>query len=223
MVELALQLYKVGSVSVSRIEWIPLSFLRSSSTYTPLSIPPPRFKYTLDEKDSKDLPSFFEKLKRKIRIDERSLRYLTDACLEIAILRYQDALLKPEDVFAKIAYVVMSLEALYLEGGGGARYKLAQRAAKLLGLFGEDPEEVYGILKNDAYRVRSAYVHGNNPPTTKRKPDEILNNVIEYLRKSIIIFIQTSKGKKELLDLIDKAMRNDTTADKLRKCIKDMG
>ena len=223
MVELTLQLCRVGSVSVSRIEWRPLSFLRSGvGRSTPFNIPPPRFKYTLDEEDKNILPAFFEKLKRKIRIDEKALRYLTEAYLKIAILRYQDALLKPEDVFAKIAYAVMGLDALYLEGGGEAQYKLAQRAAKLLGLFGEDPEEVYDILKNDAYKIRSAYVHGNEPPKTKRKPNEILNSVIEYLRKSILIFMHASKNKKELLDLIDRAMRDKKSADELRKCIEEL-
>jgi len=220
---IALQLYKVGSVSKTRIYWKPSSFLQFESISTPMHWWPTTYRYSLDASDAEKLPQFVAKIKDKLPIEEKTGSLMTTNHLGIAISRYQDAILKPEATENKIAYAVMGLEALYLESEGELSHRLAQRVAKLLSFFEEEPIKVYRNVKK-AYNIRSGFVHGS--PLQNKKPQEvkeILDNIIEYLRKSILTFIQLQKEKKELLSLIDDALLEKQKDIKLQNLIKNLG
>jgi len=222
---IALQLYKVGSVSKTRIYWKPKSFLRFGGISTPTHWWSTTYRYSLDESDAEELPQFVAKIKDKLPIEEKTGHPITTVPLGIAILRYQDAILKPEATENKIAYAVMGLEALYLktEEKEELSHRLAQRVAKLLSFFEEEPIKVYKVVKK-AYNIRSRFVHGS--PLQNKKPQEvkeILDNIIEYLRKSILTFIQLQKEKKEFLSLIDDALLEKQKDIKLQDLIKDLG
>jgi len=180
------------------------------------------YSYSLDESDAEKLPQFVAKIKGKLPIKEKTGCLVTEIPLGIAILRYQDAILKPEATENKIAYAVMGLEALYLkvEEREELSRRLAQRVAKLLSFCGEKPIKVYNLVK-EAYEIRSNFVHGS--PLQNKKPQEvkkILDSIIEYLRKSIIIFIQLQEEKEKLLSLIDNALLEKHAEDRLQNLIK---
>jgi len=220
---IALQLYKVGSVSKTRIYWKPKSFLQSGGTTTPMHWWSTTYRYSLDESDAEKLPQFVVKIKDKLPIEEKTGRLVAEIPLGIAILRYQDAILKPEATENKIAYAVMGLEALYLkvEEREELARRLAQRVAKLLSFCEEKPMKVYNLVK-EAYEIRSNFVHGS--PLQNKKPQEvkkILDSITEYLRKSIITFIQLQEEKEKLLSLIDNALLEKHTEDKLQNLIKE--
>ena len=220
---IALQLYKVGSVSKTRIYWKPKSFLQFRGISTPIYRGLTTYRYSLDESDVEKLPRFIAKIKDKLPIEEETGRPIASNPFGIAILRYQDAILKPEAIGNKIAYAVMGLEALYLKSEGELSHRLAQRVAKLLSFFEEEPIKVYRNVKK-AYNIRSGFVHGS--PLQNKKPQEvkeILDNIIEYLRKSILTFIQLQKEKKELLSLIDDALLEKQKDIKLQNLIKNLG
>ena len=222
---IALQLYKVGSVSKTRIYWKPKSFLQFGGISTPMRLWSTTYRYSLDVSDAEKLPQFVAKIKDKLPIEEKTGSLMTTTPLGIAILRYQDAILKPEAIENKIAYAVMGLEALYLKAEEKEELsrRLAQRVAKLLSFFEEEPIKVYRIVKK-AYNIRSGFVHGS--PLQNKKPQEvkeILDNIIEYLRKSILTFIQLQNEKKELLSLIDEALLEKQKDIKLQNLIKNLG
>ena len=222
---ITLQLYKVGSVSKARIYWKPKSFLKSGGIFTPMRLWPTTYRYLLDVSDAEKLPQFVAKIKDKLPIEEKTGSLMTTNHLGIAISRYQDAILKPEATENKIAYAVMGLEALYLKAEEKEELsrRLAQRVAKLLSFFEEEPIKVYRIVKK-AYNIRSRFVHGS--PLQNKKPQEvkeILDNIIEYLRKSILTFIQLQNEKKELLSLIDDALLEKQKDIKLQNLIKNLG
>jgi len=218
---IALQLYKMGSITRTKIFWRPKSFLQVGGISTSMHWLSKTYTYSLGERDEEKLPKFMEMIKNRLPIDETG-RPLSSNPLGIALLRYQDALLKPEAIENKIAYAVMGLEALYLkaEEREGLSHKLSQRVAKILSLLDEKPIKVYNLIK-EAYDIRSGFVHGSiirkeEPKNVKK----ILDNVLEYLRKSILIFILLPREKEELLSLIDNAILEKQAEEKLSELIK---
>ena len=221
---IALQLYRVGSVNKMRIYWRPKSFLQLGGISTPMRWRSTTYRYSLDESDVEKLPQFVAKIKDKLPVDEETGRLITTSPLGIAILRYQDALIKPEAMENKIAYAVMGLEALYLKAGEREElsHRLAQRVAKLLSFYGERPIEVYNIIR-EAYKIRSVFVHGSSSRNkTSQELKKILDNIIRYLRQSIIIFIQLEEKKGSILSLIDNALLEKQAEDKLQNLIKNL-
>lgn len=108
--------------------------------------------------------------------------------------------------------VMISLEALFNDGSYDIKYKLAHRAAFLLGLTKFPPTDVFEELKN-FYDYRSGLVHGGGP--TYYDPDRY--KISRYARWSMIVMtillknpkrkkIGKTKRKKELLKEIDHAM-----------------
>lgn len=118
---------------------------------------------------------------------------------------------------------MISMEALFNEGPTDIKYKLAHRAAFLLGLCDIDSIEAFEKLK-DFYDKRSTLVHGGG--TIPYDPDRYL--VSTYTRRSIIIFlillknderckIGRNKRKRELLKEIDYAMLNEEKRKSLKR------
>lgn len=216
-----LQLYKVGSVYTTRIYWRPKAFLQVGGTTMPMHSWVSIYKYPLEGADTKKLPQFIMEIKHKLPIEKETGRPISTTPLGIAILRYQDAILKPEATENKIAYAVMGLEALYLtEEKEELSHRLAQRVAKLLSFFEEEPIKVYRTVKK-AYNIRSRFVHGSSLQNKKpQEVKEILDSIIEYLRRSIITFIQLQEKKEKLLSLVDNALLEKQAEDKLQNLIK---
>jgi len=196
---LALQLYKIGSVNKILAEWRPKSILNFGGTTSSfIRWWATTYKYPITEEDVKTLPQFINMIKPLIPTDNKTGRPLSSNPIGIAILRYQDSLFKPEAIENKIAYTIMGLEALYLKANEREElsHRLAQRTAKMMESFNEPPIKVYNIVKN-AYEIRSSFVHGSHVSVEDpRKTKEILDKIIDYLRKSILIFLQIGKEKR---------------------------
>jgi len=221
---LALQLYKIGSVNKILAEWRPKSILNFDGTTSSfIRWWTTTYKYPITKEDVKSLPQFVKMIKPLIPTDNKTGRPLSSNPIGIAILRYQDSLFKPEAIENKIAYTIMGLEALYLKANEREElsHRLAQRTAKIMEFFNEPPIKVYSIVKN-AYEIRSSFVHGS-PVSVKdsRKTKEILDKIIDYLRKSIFIFLQIGKEKEEFINLIDNAILETKAYEKLKKLLKE--
>jgi len=118
---------------------------------------------------------------------------------------------------------MISLEALFSEGGSDIKYKLSHRAAFILGLSGMDSIESFEKLKV-FYNNRSKLVHGGGtlPYDSER------HMVARYTRRSIIIFLILLKSesrksvkkrerKQSILKEIDYAMLDNKSRELLRK------
>jgi len=68
------------------------------------------------------------------------------------------------------------------------------------------------------YGIRSKFVHGSISRNETRK--DLLDKIVEYLRKSILILLMIPKGKDEFIQLIDDAMLDDSTKEKLEQLIR---
>lgn len=147
--------------------------------------------------------------------------------LSIAYQRYGDAL----DVGVlekRMASTIMGLEALYLLPGElqELSYRLGLRVAKVLSFTGYDSSEVHANLSG-AYPVRNVYVHGGLLSQTRKRKleqrhgnlNQLLRQILDYLRASIVIFITSRPDKKSLIELIDNTFVNAVKDKDLRKII----
>jgi hypothetical protein len=134
----------------------------------------------------------------------------------IAYNRYSDALLQNGIFERRVANAIMGLEALYFKPEGEMQelaYRLRIRVSKLLTLLGYDPHEVKERV-NDAYEIRSIFMHGGHLDYKKKRKLEskykdvkaLLLSVLNYLRISIIVNLVILKEKEEFIDLIDDSL-----------------
>jgi hypothetical protein len=120
----------------------------------------------------------------------------------------------------------MSLEALFLKGSERFELsrRLAQRVAKVLSCTRNNPIDVHKHIK-EAYGLRSQYVHGGQLTAQKKKKlRSITPDIIDYTRKSLIIFLQLLQimKKPKLLDLIDEALLIEKSFVRLANFIKTL-
>jgi len=143
--------------------------------------------------------------------------------VELAIEYYYNAKIK--NIYTDDGFIsaMISMEALFNEGPSDVKYKIAHRAAFLLGLIGNNPIEVFSKL-NKYYNDRSKLIHGSGSPEYGSARGDLL----DYARTSIIIFLSLlyaeNNSKKDLLRKIDYAMLDPKERDALREEIcKNIG
>lgn len=220
-----LQLYKRCSVHELRTRWVPRGVLSFGGTsYPPLARFQTTYRCTINERDAERISSFIKDLGAKIPIDEEWGRLRVDNSIGVALSRYQDVLLKPEDIPNKIAYAVFGLEALYLKADerGELAQRLAQRVAKVMAKLGKgDSKEVFNAIKR-AYKIRSVFVHGEPLRESRYRDRSLLDKLAEYLRTSILIFMQIPMKKNELINLIDDALIDKNSDEELERMVKEI-
>lgn len=212
-----LRLFKVGSVEHISYRMHSESVIDVMASGTASSIIPPRSleKSLIKEEDVQKLKSFWETMTRSMPSSFYDLRETKIDHIDIAYKRYCDALLQNGLMERRIANAVMGLESLFLKGGETQEllYRLHIRIAKILSLMGHEPYGVRELLK-DAYKVRNLFVHGAHLEYREKRTlnskygdvKSLLQSLLDYLRICTIIMIFVSKGKEELLDLIDDAL-----------------
>ncbi len=212
-----LRLFKVGSVEYISYRMHSESVINAMASGTISSTIPPKSleKSLIIEEDVQRLKSFWGTMTRSMPSSFYTLGETRIDHVDIAYKRYCDALFQNGLMERRIANTVMGLESLFLKGGETQEllYRLHMRVAKILSLMGHDPYVVRELLK-DAYRVRNSFVHGahleyKEKRTLNNKYGDIksfLQALLDYLLICIITIIFVSKGKEELLDLIDDAL-----------------
>jgi hypothetical protein len=218
----ALKLYKPCSIVKIEATFKPVSILRSPVMEFPMTVPSIAYRCTLSSNELEHLRTFLATVEPLLPITWRRIE--PQEYISISLQRYNDALFKSDSV-ESLAYAIMGLEALYLTELSELSHRLAQRVAKIMGLLGFDPREVYKEIK-DAYNIRSKFIHGAS--YTKREIDDasrLVNKVIKYLQLSILTFLElkhvAKKDKREAIELIDASMIDPLSEEKLRDIIDE--
>lgn len=220
-----LRLFNVGAVMSLRSSWRAKSLVQlgTASTGTrPFPIPFENYSLTRDG---------VEKLRQfRARIEPLIPQELIKGGEKLdfmitSIQRYQDALLKPESAESRITFAMMCLEALLLRGGERELvHHLSQRVARILGMTGSNPEEVYTRVKR-CYTIRSKFVHGEPLERDERQyATESVKAMLDYARTSIVILLQTNKDikKEQFLELIDKSLLTKHSEEELEKQFRQL-
>lgn len=145
----------------------------------------------------------------------------------------------------RITETIMGLEALYLTEHAELSYRVKIRLSKIFHILSKNeplrfkellmniysPEKIYKRIEQ-GYEIRNQFAHGARPSSKKldridRKLKEIdaeyngledlLTNLIEYLRISIVLFLFIDKN--EFIDLIDSTLINSENEDKLNTAL----
>lgn len=126
--------------------------------------------------------------------------------IDFAYNRYCESLLNLRSNSRKISEAIMGLESLYSDNSHTeVSYKLRIRIAKIMGYLGKSPISVLEDIKY-AYGERSKFLHGNNTKKT-RETNQLLLNIQDYLRISIVFFVLSVKNNKNrLIGYLDKAV-----------------
>lgn len=170
-------------------------------------------KYSITREDVPRLKNFWQKISDRVPKSFYDLAVTKADYTTIAYNRYSDSLTQNGILERRIANAMMGLEALFFKSDGEKEelvYRLRMRASKLLGLLGYDPYEIRERI-NDAYGIRSIFMHGGLLDYRKKKKLEskyknikyLLTYALDYLRISIIVNFLVRKEKDEFIDLID--------------------
>jgi len=220
-----LRLFNVGSVFAIRTEPHPRSILRVGGILSSIQRFSPTYKYPLSEQDIPKLRKLIEKIKPLLPQRFLPLALEEATPINIALQRYNDALLKPERIESRITSAITCLEALYLGRQERAELsrRLGQRASAVLRLFDLTPLEVYNTL-NRAYEIRSVFIHGSQIGAEEHKgAAELAEKVLEYARVSLLVFLQLKPliDKEKFINRIDNALLDENACSKLEKLIKE--
>ena len=124
----------------------------------------------------------------------------------------------------RITSAITCFEALYLKGKEREElsHRLCQRAAALLRLMDFTPLEVYNKL-NQAYDIRSTFIHGSQSEFEHQKAQDLCKTVLEYARISLLIFFQLKEAinKEELINKLDNSLLDDRALIKIKELIGD--
>jgi hypothetical protein len=213
-------LYKTGSVDTITYELFPESIIAEIDVFHWNRETVAPFIYNVGCNDIENIKIILPKWRNcifPIIIDKRSP-------IGDSITRYFDATNSIGVIEYRIAYLVMSLEAMFLKGAERSElsHRLSQRIAILLQIFDYIPLEVYNNL-NNAYDIRSTYVHGSSIPDNERdKAKKLALKLFDYTRMSLLIFIQMSKiiDKEALISKIDNALLDQSAFTKLKEMVK---
>ena len=120
--------------------------------------------------------------------------------------------------------VVMGLESLFtLEKDRGENaFKLGIRTAKMLSNLGFDPLKVRDLTEL-GYAFRNKVVHGSHiSQTNKKRMNEILPEILNYLRVSLIVFLLCKNiAKDKMVEMIDKSTISVVHNVKLKEAIEN--
>lgn len=213
-----LRLFRPASVKWTTFRMYSDSFMEFfGGTMTSGDTYPALETYILKHEDVNKLKKFWEQISSILppifyRFDVGKIDHVS-----IAFNRYTDALLQNGITERRIANAIMGLEALYFKPSGEQQeliYRLGIRVAKVLGNFSFDPIQVRSALK-DAYIIRSIFSHGGHLGYNQKKKfnekyngdiNNLLINILDFLRVSIIISMFIRLEKDEFIDTIDNAL-----------------
>lgn len=228
-----LRLFKTGSVKYQTYRMYSDSIsnfiggrIGSGDTFPALE------KYIIHDEDVENLKKFWNGMSSILPPTLYNFDTSQADHISIAYNSYSDSLLQPGISERRIANAIMGLEALYFksEERSELNQRLSLRTAKLLSLFSSDPITIRRVVKG-AYEVRSTYLHGSRLTEEEKERllkhyDGNLNNllkiVLEYLRKSLIIFMKTGMSKESIISLLEDSLISKESDDKLKQKLESI-
>jgi hypothetical protein len=182
-------------------------------------------KYVVTEEEVDKLKIFYDRLLPYLPSNLYKPDVGREDHISIAYNLYSEALFQGGIIERRIAYAIMGLEAIYFKPSGEQQeliYRLSIRVAKVLGNFSFAPIQTRSTLK-DAYTVRSIFSHGGHLEyKLKKKFDDkynginnLLYDILDFLRLSIILSITIRMDKEEFIDTIDNSLIDPLGSQKL--------
>lgn len=150
--------------------------------------------------------------------------YHISTCVGRALSMYEESILR-SDIEA-ILFATIGLETLFsVATEQELRLKVALRVATLLGMSNPKHERVTRSRVFDcvfnAYKIRSKFVHGGDVGANKAR--SLVSKVSEYLRRSILVWLQLNcTSKNDMINLnkaLEQALIIERVGDEVREII----
>jgi hypothetical protein len=208
-----LRLFKVGSVRELSYTHETDSYFAMGGTHGSHQHYSEVTKTRIDDADRDRLIIFWQKMSGAVPSEGYGRYPDRIDPVGIAYQRYSDALLAwGGTVERRISDAVIGLESLLLSENDELSYRLRLRTAKLLSFVGYDPHFILNVIK-DAYKVRSAFLHGDNVDGKTRRRIErqykSLNNLLlhtlDQLRCCIVIATLRKMPKDEVVNRLERS------------------
>lgn len=214
LIQNLLCMFKLGSVYAHSYEFKPPNALELIGGRQSSNSKNVKYRYEIKRNDTNKWINFYTTMRplmQELRED-----------IDIALNMYKEALFESSN-HSIIAFAIYALEALYLNVTQELKFRLSLCLTTLLKAvkFPSPSLEIYNNVKL-AYDVRSAYGHGSK---YKKKIDEakLAETILNYVRVSILIFIQTKHiKKKEFLDILEKSLIDDDYKKNLQDVVKNI-
>jgi hypothetical protein len=218
-----LRMFRLASVVLSRVEYAPRSIIRLPVATHPSSFAESPYEYSLTKEDDPALRELFDRMNPLVTSSTWEAAMSNDH-LDIALTRYNEALIRPATVESRITSAITCLEALFLKAGerGELSMRLALRVAALLQHFGFVPWEVHKRVSR-AYKVRSAFVHGAAAKRHRGQLGELCWMILEYCRVALLLFYQLKETvtKDSMVAQLDRSLLDDAAVRKLKDGLSD--
>jgi len=215
------KLFKVGNAQWTSYRMIPDSFKAIGGTLSIKNFQMAPNKYTILKSERGFFEDFYKEYFDKVPTAFSRPKDSRDY-LPIAFERYAEALI--DNPFERrIMYAMMSFEAIFSESDQEISFKLRTRISKMFGLLGYKPLEITKEIRK-AYGIRSTFAHGgilSSKDRQKINTDEILNNILDYVRISILIMISSGYEKSKFIQLIDDAIVDPSSDGELKKVLEN--
>ena len=198
----ALRLFKHGIAGFSTIMTTPITWFPYGGGFTNWygkHFEPSRF--ILTEPEVKEYKALFQEFSQKESLLQDS------SFLNLALRRFNYAheRKRPED---KLIDYMIALETMYIvDDPGEYGYKIAIRAASLLGKTLQEKERIFLEIKK-AYHLRSKIVHGSKKVGDKNSVSiQDVSKIEQYVRGSILESIKLIPGKShsEIIKSVEEA------------------
>lgn len=220
-----LRLFRLGSVQSLKFSVSPDSILRNGfKSGFPRHLHP-TYKYALSNEDGDILNSFLLRVKPLVK-ENFGQTEIEKQPVDLAFLRYSDAVLANGSIEARVTAAITCLEALYLKGEERSElsHKLSLRVASLLRLLNFNPLEIQ-VQIHRAYEIRSTHIHGGQVDKERLKDgNELCQKILEYARLSVVAFLQL-KGKvekDEFINKLDRALLETKSLERVENQLKEL-
>jgi len=199
-----LRLFRLGSVVATITEMTSKSIMRLSNIQIFSEPKAGYYKYKFQATDVDAFSHFITKMKPLLPTPFENIRDYRD----IAFQRYKEALLERKLIEDRITSVISCLEALYSTNNTEITHKLAQRVSGILRNAGFKPLDIFEDVK-EAYRIRSAFIHGLDESKRKADHSQLCERIMEYARVSILIFYQLKEKKSKIIMKLDNSLLDE--------------
>lgn len=149
--------------------------------------------------------------------------YFLGTSYDLALHRYNDALLNSDMKPYQVISAMSCLEALLSDGSPGISKKVRERTGELLSKVGFDKNVVTDNIKT-AYSLRSKIVHGADASETTQLMEFIRKNcyrVVNYTRICLVLLLQlrNTMSKTGMCNLLDVASADVNAEQQLQSMI----
>ncbi len=130
--------------------------------------------------------------------------------IEIALERYQTAILRSKSNESSIYYAISCLEALFIKDNGELGFRLSTSIALFFDLiYSKQDRTLSNRVRaeiNNCYSIRSKYAHGDK--VKKEVSKKQTTQILEICRLSIICYIQLKIQKEDLIKQLNESMHS---------------